>query len=145
MNKYSNLHGRSFSAKIIDTEVLGRISVSPATGLTYLCQDSADGSDLTNYDRFGYKYGWAIDFDPNPKGAGGAGDPNSMEWVYDFKLLPPAEEYHRLFVKLVAGMENTWEEDTGYSVVPKALVREVVEFLGKIKNPVRPFGGNPEK
>lgn len=126
----SNLHGRSFSAKIIDTEVLGRISVAPTTGLTYLCQDSADGSDLTNYERFGYKYGWAIDFD----------DPKSMEWVFDFKLLPPAEEYHALFLKLSGSLMWAWDGDGGYSVVPKAFVAEMAEFLGKIKNP-----GKPEK
>lgn len=116
-----HLHGRSFSAKIIDTEVTGRISVSPVTGFAYLCQDEMDGSDLASYERFGYKYGWLVDFD----------DEVEMKWISGFKLLPPAEEYHKLFVKLAASLKNTWEEDGSYSVVPKEVLGEIANFLNK--------------
>lgn len=120
-----NHHGRAFSADIIWEPCIGRVSVSPITGHVYLCQDVADGSDSDSFDRFGYKYAWYV---------GQSLDEMSFDdAIANFKLLPPAEDYHRLFQRLLEERMGTWDVDGAYSVVPKELVGEVVAFMEGIR------------
>lgn len=119
--KNRSLHGRHFAADIIWEPCVGRIFVTN-TGDIYLCQDTADGSGLSE---FGYKYAWGIGDDIEKPG----------DAVQNLTLLPEVPEYHRLFLKLLASRETTWDVDKTYWVLEKAFMEELSDFVGKLKNP----------
>lgn len=64
MKDLKHLHGRKFTANIIEIPVEGKICIDD---YVYLCQDIMEGDRPSNIQLFGYRYSWGLECIDDPE------------------------------------------------------------------------------